>query len=91
MIGEDEPEIEEAFPNPFNPVTRIAYVLPRSDFVTLLVYDIKGRRVETLVSGTRPAGRHVVEWDASRFASGIYFYRFVVGNVSESRKVILLK
>jgi len=91
VLEESEPEIKEAFPNPFNPVTRIAYVLPRSDFVSLVVYDIKGRRVETLVSGTRPAGRHVVEWDASRFASGIYFYRFIVGNVSETRKMILLK
>ncbi len=86
-----DPELGESFPNPFNPVTRISYSIPKSSFVTLSVYDVSGRLVDRLVSDTRPAGQHLVEWDASGFASGIYFYRMVVGDFSETRKMILLK
>ncbi len=79
------------YPNPFNPATRIDYELPAQAFVTLSVFDVEGRLVDVLVSGVRPAGRHVVEWDASRRSSGIYFYRLVSGGFAETGKMILLK
>jgi hypothetical protein len=86
-----EPVLGEAYPNPFNPVTRISYTLSRSSFVTLSIYDVKGRLVDRLVSTTQAAGRHVAQWDAGRYASGIYFYRLAVGDFAETRKMILLK
>jgi hypothetical protein len=85
------PRLGPAFPNPFNPVTRIHYVLPVDGFANLAILDVRGRLVETLVSKRQLAGEHTVEWRANDVASGIYFYRLTVGNVSQTRKVILLK
>jgi hypothetical protein len=80
-----------ASPNPFNPRTRIAYSLPANGFVKLSIYDVTGRLIERLVQTEQPAGEHVVEWDAKALPSGIYFYRLEVGQISETRKMILLK
>jgi hypothetical protein len=80
-----------ALPNPFNPVTRIGYLLPKTATVRLTVFDVQGKLVERLVAGTQPAGEHVVEWDATGRVSGIYFYRLVAGDYTETRKMILLK
>jgi hypothetical protein len=85
------PVLGAAFPNPFNPVTRIRYVLPADGFVDLSVFDARGKLVETLVSGTQNAGGHTVEWMAHGAASGVYFYRLAVEGFSQTRKVILLK
>jgi hypothetical protein len=80
-----------AVPNPFNPVTRISYHLARTAPVELIVYDIRGRLVDTLVNGTRPAGEHTVVWDASKRSSGVYFYRLRSEGIEETRKLLLLK
>jgi hypothetical protein len=85
------PRLGVPYPNPFNPVTRIDYELPETARVTLSVHDVEGRLVDVLVSGDQTAGRHVVEWDGSRRASGIYFFRLVAGDRTETRKMILLK
>lgn len=78
-------------PNPFNPVTRIGYYVPKQSFVTLSVYDVTGRLLERLVSGVRTAGEYDVSWDAKGLASGIYFYRLEAGDFAQTRKMILLK
>ena len=65
--------------------------LEAEDVVSLNVYDVRGKLVESLVSGAIPAGEHVVEWNAGQMPSGIYFYRLKVGNFTETRKLILLK
>jgi len=83
--------LNPAVPNPFNPITRISYYLPREEFVKLSVYDVTGKRVDNLVERVQSAGEYVVEWNASQHASGIYFYRIEVGNFTETRKLILLK
>jgi hypothetical protein len=80
-----------AVPNPFNPVARISYVLPREGFVELSVYDVTGRLVENLVAQVQPVGMHVVEWNAKGMPSGIYLYRIKVGDFTETRKMILYK
>jgi len=85
------PQLGPAFPNPFNPVTRIQYVMPVAGFADLAIFDVRGRLVETLVSKRQLAGEHTVEWRANHVASGIYFYRLTVGDVTQTRKVILLK
>ncbi|HEU4928956.1 MAG TPA: FlgD immunoglobulin-like domain containing protein, partial [Candidatus Krumholzibacteria bacterium] len=83
-------------PNPFNPSTTIAYDLPRASRVTLTVYDVRGREVVTLVSGSRPAGEHRAEWDgrdAQRqpVASGVYFCRMAAEGFVQTKKMVLLK
>lgn len=88
----DELRLYPALPNPFNPVTRIGYVLPGETWVRLDVYDVGGRRIERLLDRIMPAGEHQVVWDASGLPSGVYFYRLeAAGHVAETRKVILLK
>jgi hypothetical protein len=85
------PVLGGAFPNPFNPVTRIRYFIPADMFVELSIYDVRGGLVKRLVSEQREAGEHTVEWRANGMASGVYFYRLAVGRFSETRKVILLR
>ncbi len=83
--------LAQNFPNPFNPSTTIQFSLPRSGYVTLTVYNTLGAGVATLVSETLSAGRYSTEWDASRFSSGVYFYRLQAGEFVETKKVVLLR
>ena len=80
-----------AFPNPFNPATRISYHLAAEAHVDLLVYDVLGRQVAILENGVRPPVEHSVAWDASSQASGVYFYRLRAGGFEQTRKFLLLK
>ena len=87
--------LHPAYPNPFNPVTTISYAIPmvgtRHAAVSLQIYDIAGRFVETLVDGILEQGHHTVQWNASGFSSGVYFVRLEAGTFSQSQKLILLK
>jgi hypothetical protein len=79
------------YPNPFNPVTTIAYELPEAQTVRLVVYDVLGRRVATLVEDRQDAGRHEVRFDASPLASGLYVYRLMAGEAVRSGRMLLVK
>ena len=79
------------YPNPFNPVTYIKVNLPKDEYVTLKIYDILGNLVETLVDGSFKAGVYTVDFDASNFASGIYFYTLKAGNFVDTKKMSLVK
>ena len=79
------------YPNPFNPTTVIQYELREKGLVTLKVFDVLGHEVATLVDEEKPRGRYKVEFDAGDLASGIYFYRFKVGDYIESRKMVLIR
>lgn len=83
--------LRQNFPNPFNPSTTIAYEIPFRGHVTLKVYDVLGREVDTLVDETLPAGRHAVHVDAHNLASGVYFYRLTAGAFTQSKRMILIK
>ena len=83
--------LEQNFPNPFNPSTKINFSLPVEGFVTLDVYNSIGQKVTTLVNETKSAGTYAVDFDASDLTSGIYFYKISSGNFSETKKMILLK
>jgi hypothetical protein len=83
--------VYDNYPNPFNPVTTINYQLPLSGDVELSIYNINGQKVTTLVKETQRLGAHQVKWDASEFASGIYFYRLEAGEYSDIKKMVLLK
>jgi hypothetical protein len=90
-IAPSEFKLDQNYPNPFNPVTKISFTLKKSGHTTLTVYDILGKEVTTLVDGIVAQGTHVVDFDASNFNSGIYFYKLVSGDFSETRKMMLIK
>jgi len=80
-----------AAPNPFNAVTRISFSLPRAGDVNLSVYDITGRLAATLANGNLDAGVHEFPFDGKSLASGIYFVRLIGKDVSQTRKIELIR
>ena len=83
--------ISQNYPNPFNPTTVINYSVPRSNMVTIRVYDILGNETATLVNEEKPAGSYSINFNASRLSSGVYFYRMQAGSFVETKKLILMK
>lgn len=83
--------LEQNYPNPFNPVTTISYALPKAGPVKLVVYNLRGEEVMTLVDKEMAAGRHNVEFRAADFSSGVYFYSLTAKDFSTTRKMLLLK
>lgn len=84
-------ELNQNYPNPFNPTTTIAYSLTEPAQVSLKVYDMLGREVTTLVDEYKEAGEHKVEFNANGIPSGVYFYKINAGDVTETRKMTLMK
>ena len=84
-------KLNNNYPNPFNPSTKISYSIPKQSRVTLKVFDLIGNEVSTLVSEEMAAGNHEVEFDASKLGSGVYLYKLQAGNFIETKKMILLK
>jgi len=87
----DKVELFSAYPNPFNPITKIKYSIPYSHFVTLKVYDILGNEIESLVNEEKSAGNYEVEFNASNLSSGVYFYRLQTETASITKKMLLIK
>ena len=93
----DKFTLDQNYPNPFNPSTTIRYSI--SNFsadigqqnVTLKVFDILGKEMATLVNENQPAGSYEVNFDASEYPSGLYFYTITANNISQSRKMMLMK
>ncbi len=83
--------LAQNYPNPFNASTTIEFKLPEAGDVTIQIYDILGRSIETLISGSQSAGTHSVVWHADNKPSGIYFYRIDAGNFSDQKSCLLLK
>jgi hypothetical protein len=83
--------LNTAYPNPFNPVTSISYTLSGMEHVTLSVYNLTGRLIETLVDDKQDAGSYTLEWDAAQLPSGMYFLRMETGNEMFHQKLMLLK
>jgi len=83
--------LEQNFPNPFNPVTQIKYQIPVSSAVKIVIYDILGKDVMTLVNETKEAGYHSVDLNGADLASGVYFYRIDAGSFSDVKKIMLVK
>jgi hypothetical protein len=79
------------YPNPFNSSTTIRYTIPIAGPVTLDIYDILGRKVQTLLDINQPAGEYQAVWQADRVSSGLYFYRLKAGEKVDSKPMILLK
>ncbi|MFZ1282434.1 MAG: T9SS type A sorting domain-containing protein, partial [Ignavibacteriaceae bacterium] len=87
----DDYLLNQNYPNPFNSFTRITYEIPVEANVSIVLYDILGRKVETLIDEYKTIGKYEVEFTADNIASGIYFYTLRSGNFTQTRKMILLK
>ncbi len=83
--------LQQNFPNPFNPKTKIKYEIVKSGFVNLKVFDILGREIKTLVNENQNVGYYETDFDANNLNSGIYFYKLTTNNFSEMKKMILIK
>ena len=84
-------KLTQNYPNPFNPSTTIEFEIPKSGLVSLFVYNILGQKVGTLIDGYKKAGSYKVEFDASKLASGIYFYKLLSNGSTISKKMIVMK
>ena len=83
--------LHSVYPNPFNPVTTIAYEVPNTSQVTIKIYDISGREAAQLVNSEIAQGFHTIDWNATNHASGAYFVKMVAGSFVQTRKMVLLK
>jgi hypothetical protein len=86
-----EYHLADNFPNPFNPRTIINYELPITNYVYLSIYNNLGQKILTLVDKQQKAGYYQVEWDATNYASGIYYYRLKAGDFHDVKKMILFR
>lgn len=84
-------DLKQNYPNPFNPTTTIEFSIPNSQYVSLKIYNLLGQKVSTLVSKRLKAGNYQYNWDASGFASGVYYCKMVAGEFAEVRKLIFLR
>jgi len=87
----DKLNIEQNYPNPFNPETKIIYSLNRASKVKIIIYNILGREIETLVNDFKSAGAYSVTFNAGNLPSGVYFYSLITEYGRQSKKMILRK
>jgi hypothetical protein len=90
-LSPKEYSLQQNYPNPFNPSTTIEYTIPKDGYVSLKVFDITGREIASLVDKYQNAGSYIVMWDASKFSSGVYFYRIVAGDYIATKRMVLNK
>ena len=83
--------LSQNYPNPFNPVTKINFALPKQGFVTLKIYDVLGREIRSLVNEVKSAGNYSVDFNASEYSSGVYFYRLETEGFSDIKRMVLIK
>ncbi len=83
--------LSQNYPNPFNPATNIKLQIPNSGFVRLAVFDVTGREVAELVNETLNAGEYKVDFNASGFTSGVYFYKLTSAGFTETKRMVLVK
>ena len=83
--------LEQNYPNPFNPKTKIRYQIPEREFVSLIVYNILGKEITTLINNVKLPGKYDIEFDGSNLSSGVYFYKLSAGNYTLVRKMSYLK
>jgi hypothetical protein len=87
----DKFRLSQNYPNPFNPVTNIEFAVPKSSFVKMTVFDVLGKEIDILVNENLKAGTYKADWNASKYPSGVYFYKLQAENFSETKKMILIK
>jgi hypothetical protein len=83
--------LDDAYPNPFNPITTLSYKLPLDSKVSVKIYNVQGRLIETLVNQDMQAGYHSLTWNADNHSSGMYFVKLIVGEQVSTQKLLLVK
>ena len=83
--------LKQNYPNPFNPTTSIFWSMPNAGKVSIEIYNLQGRFIDTLFSDYKESGNHEIVWNAAGYSSGIYFYRLKVGKTMLQKKMILLQ
>lgn len=83
--------LNQNYPNPFNSSTHISFEITKSDFVRILIFDIRGQLIETLTESYYPLGKHRINWNASNYSSGLYFYKIEINDYRETKKCVLIK
>ena len=88
--------IHQNYPNPFNPITTLRYDLPEDAMVNITIYDMMGRKINTLVSSQQTAGFKSIQWDATNnqgqpVSAGVYLYSIQTGQFNQTKKMVLLK
>jgi hypothetical protein len=83
--------LSQNYPNPFNPSTKIKFDIPKSDFVSLKIFDILGREVAALVNEQLNSGTYEAEFNGTNYPSGVYFYKLMAGDFTETKKLVLVK
>ncbi|MCX6149691.1 MAG: CotH kinase family protein [Ignavibacteriales bacterium] len=84
-------KLSQNYPNPFNPSTTINYLIPKTSFVTIKLYDVLGNEIATMVNEEKLPGNYKYEFNGDNISSGIYFYRIQAGNFTDTKKFILMK
>ena len=84
-------QLHPNYPNPFNPSTMISFTINNNIKVLLEIYDIKGRKIETLINSELRAGQHNIAWNGAQYSSGIYFVNLKTANFDRKQKITLLK
>jgi len=84
-------EMEELYPNPFNPSTQISFSLPMDNYVKLSAYDVKGNEVNIIFEGAQGVGKYSYTWNASNLPSGVYYIQLQAGDMVTSQKALLIK
>lgn len=84
-------KLYQNFPNPFNPVTRIKFDLPKSNFVKIVIYDNVGRELRTLLNEFRNSGSYEINFDAGNLSTGVYFYKLSTDGFQETKRMVLIK
>lgn len=85
------PSLHQNYPNPFNPITKIRFDISNQSSTKIIIYDLLGREVTTLVNEQLKPGTYEVVWDGTGFASGVYFYSLVTESFVETKRMVLLK
>ena len=86
-----EYSLNPAYPNPFNPSTNISYLLPENGEIIISIYDINGRKIETLLQTNQAAGNYTINWNAKDLASGLYFVKLDADEYVKTQKLLLVK
>jgi hypothetical protein len=84
-------KLEQNYPNPFNPSTKIQFTLEKAGMTKLTIYDILGRELTTLVNEMKDAGTYEITFNATNYASGVYYYKLQIDNMVQTKKMMLLK
>jgi hypothetical protein len=91
LIIPQEYNISSIYPNPFNPTITISFTIPEFGLTTITAYDLKGRKLETLINEVLSIGNYSINWNASSYPSGVYLIRMESGDFTQTQKVLLVK